>query len=1241
MQISSRGTEVNTRDQLDNQSLGGYVRKLGMVTREGTNRFIILAIKFILDHPKSIILLPMLMVFILGYDVAYDFTILPLNNAISQIYLQWQMPSVDCRQLNCLLDPSANYSLTRLSICNNGLNMLTANVFSNINNLLQSANLTDEIVLSPISQWNLIDNTSVASTEYLMSMVNHNSNFMINSLYFDNVDIMNHLIVKAKTLNFYILHKRKFQFSTLFNFSISNFDILNITTSNTNITKEFIDYYIRTCDLSWSLPKVLIRVFISILCLFFLCHLYLSISNLHKVRSSFGVLLAWTTALLISATSAIKVLELLHYNSVKSWSQIFEPINIVTMSIYILTVAMISSRNLIRIVADLSSNNYYSNSSKSYQKRLYKFFIGINNNWEISYKKLSIINDILKILHLNYNLLIPNASKFLLVDIFWLKLTEKFAMLTMGRYFSGNFLKAYSLKIGNYFDAVIITLLIDHGLQLTFLVGVILIDNHRRDVSSILDNNFEDAVHSTINDNDNEFNLRSANYISYLLLKNNPSRLSFRYKLGTCLTAIRHPTSLKSWFILLAALQSVNLSILLVIWSIYIPYNLYNYDNHFLNSLTIDDLSFDVFYLLEFMTLLILILSLSFISFKLSNYRKTHFEVPNNFQIELNDNKEFNTIDLNNHSLDILRLKSGDSSFLLSTGLDHKVLCWSPLLNSSDPLKHKPTDLSSTIKIDLKEMEFWPINFIDISRGGEYIILVNYKYNIIRCYCRLLLDFIWDNQLILENGLKLNKHSILESFFREKTVPGILKMKMIERLNLTHRRKPSEISLNGNFPRSNNENSAPERLDLEFIMVFESGTITTYSCKDGGYHSRNVLEEIYDDFKNLKLISAKKLMTLRVNDRIICQVSNNDLIVCVAVNNKWKFLQLNVKANNYNKETLFKPYSQMPTPMSMSRASSMNYNFESLNSSITMNDYNNEFSDTDRFVTNSKMKINKPIIATMEFVGMIIRVNNLVAELIDVQTGTIMKKFNVGHFKPSSFRVAHLEPTHCRFCGCASIQSLSVIYEDFDTKMLIIHTFKIQNIRSKNSICLRVERDPREIRCVGFSEVVEEQNWFENISKWEVTDVNMIIGVKREIPADTEFCDEQSANTSSIKTQNDTSKLTSLKQRHKKEPVFLSNDNANDKSNNSNGWEGFIITLNDGNLINYQIPNLSPNLISNRINCIEKYGFKSVAITFGNLIKILYLGNDKLIEENLYFNDLNKNKPINNELMFINKRRKK
>lgn len=1161
------------------------------------NNRLVKLIKWILYYPKLFILLPMLVVFLLGYNVNYDFTAMKINTWIRYNYFSnyhtqspWYISSLnytcnyekDFIQLDKLRSSTLN-NVQLSQITFGADNVLTYESLDQIRIRLEQFTKSTYgplIIVSPLLDWNL--NLAVqVPYHYILSAINYHSDLTLNSLFIDEIQFTNHLVEGAKKLHVYVVSKSSVDVEAFF----SDQKVTTVTQSLT--IKEFLDYYlfIHRHGIA-ALITFILKIIISLVLVYFSFHTYLSISNLHRVKSSFGIMFGWVIEISVSITASVNLFRLLY--GYEFWEQVFHPSTFFTRASAYLALMSISSRNLIRLILDLSNcEDYSSTGTRRLQTRLYKFYVGISNNEEVKYDKLDIIAKFFRLNNSKFSISIPapKISKILLLDILTLKGVHILTLFILKIYYKGQYLQFLVTKLSRFTNLICFALVIDHLLQLTFLVGTILVDNYRRDITTILNNN-EKAT---------EYNC-----LSYLLLKNNPPRDSFRFKLGTSLAFVRYPINMKSWLVLLLLVQLLNVFIALSHWAVSVPYNLFRETDLF-KGLTISHLSFDCFYYLECIAFKILIIALSFIVFRFSDFKVVEDD---SSKIELYDNKNFKYIDMKgSHHLDIIKLKSNNSPFLISVGLDHKVLVWSPLDLS------QPIDLSSTIGLDDKNLEFWPINFVNMSSNGEFIILVNYKFKLIRCYSRSLGKFNWTSSLDVD----LSSDKILESFFRERTVPGFLQLK-----KLKHSRTKSDASINGNF----------QRLDtppvLDFVIVFESGEVLTFACDTGALKSTsNVFEEIYEEedgneANHLRLRCAKKLITPRVNDRIIYQVNNKDLIVSIAVNNKWRFIKLDTTDGKYNKEVKI-----LDTPMSRgnSNFASSSNNFASIASSVKSSINRTNLSDTGS--AGSQIEINKPIIAALEFVGMIIRVNSSVAELIDVQSGYVLHKINVGHFKSLSFRVAHLEPTHCKFCGCVSIKSLSVMYEDFNTNTLLVHTFKVLNTRSRTNICLRVERDPREIRCAGFDNVVEEQHWYENITAWEVTDTNIVIGVKN---TKDEFVDDHSDEEISESQ----GKLRSLKSNKKKQT-----------KKDQGSWEGFIITLLDGKQIPYGLPNMNNGLIFNKVNCIEKFGFKSVAVSFGDAIKILYLGNDKLIEENLYFNDLNNTKAINNELLFINKRRKR
>lgn len=529
------------------------------------------------------------------------------------------------------------------------------------------------------------------------------------------------------------------------------------------------------------------------------------------------------------------------------------------------------------------------------------------------------------------------------------------------------------------------------------------------------------------------------------------------------------------------------------------------------------------------------------------------------------EKEKLNSIELRSlHSSDILNVITNPSCpIVVSFELNHTVIAWSPSSNEKHVLA---TDI-------------WPVNHIAISDDGIYVILICFNKQAIYCYENFKLKWT-------QHHPSVNKNSkVLESFFRHKTVPGFLARKLLRAKRGSSKslatdshsaiiRCPDSPILTTTQPmpfatppsptaRTKTATAATstyEHIPLDFVLVLNNGAVLVLSCENGSLD-----EQMFAPFSG-----AAKVKTPRVNDKIVCQKTNGEFIIGIVVNNNFVFRDFPVK--------IFTCGSYVTTTMKQSH------------------------------------KLNTPVIVPIEFIGVIVSVCDFTASLIDVQSGIVLKTFNIGHFKPGTFKVAHSQPTHCKFCGCVSVTSLSLVYED-DSGILIVHTFKIDLQRSKNSICLRAERDPREIGCLGFSAVCESQYWYEDIKCWQVSDVNMIIGFEKIHPKRAISPTTNNPSSSVFENQG----LTSLRQR-----------NTKSSASTRESYEGFIISLSDGKKTAYPL-HLQSNV---HIVSTAKYGFKSILVNFGYCFKIFYQGNNKLIENDLYYSNNN-----TNSLSFINKRR--
>lgn len=339
---------------------------------------------------------------------------------------------------------------------------------------------------------------------------------------------------------------------------------------------------------------------------------------------------------------------------------------------------------------------------------------------------------------------------------------------------------------------------------------------------------------------------------------------------------------------------------------------------------------------------------------------------------------------------------------------------------------------------------------------------------------------------------------VLESFFRRRTVPGFLARKMIRKRRGSDASMSSVNSLiNANFPPPIQMKSFGQKQRERTSR--EEFVMVMDSGEILVVSCNDGKVQSYD--VKQQLVCAIKIRTPRVMDRIVVQTKELDIIVVNIVNNSMKSRKLEV------------------APLKLCG------------------------------------------IFPVEFVGFFIRVDGLECQLIDVNTGVVIKLFGVGNMKVNSLRVSYPEPLHCRFCGSAAISSFSVVYEI--EGVVVVHTFRVD----KKAICLRVERDPREIRCVGFGGAEEKVNWYENVVGYEVTSVNLMIGV-----------------------------------------VQKSSGLRNRKVKQAKEYELMVVSLGSGKAEYYEYK------VDGVLWGVERYGHKSVILNQGRRMEVVYVGNSKLVD---------------------------
>ncbi|ODV89031.1 hypothetical protein CANCADRAFT_3671 [Tortispora caseinolytica NRRL Y-17796] len=365
---------------------------------------------------------------------------------------------------------------------------------------------------------------------------------------------------------------------------------------------------------------------------------------------------------------------------------------------------------------------------------------------------------------------------------------------------------------------------------------------------------------------------------------------------------------------------------------------------------------------------------------------------------------------------------------------------------------------------------------------------------------------------------------------------------------------------------------------LSLVALNTSGILFEYNVVDGSLTNHY---QIHDG----GVVAAAHFETPRVFERIVIMTSDRDLRIVSHYHNAW-----------YSNEVeLYRPFAKP-----------------------------NGIDDYPPYkLMNVPGEANSLI--ALPLLGIVVTAQGRNAQIFDIQSGALLKSVDIRTFTPGSMKAFHAKPTHCTFCGSFSIKSLSIAYTCRGSRTVYMHTLTMGN-KAKAAICLRVERDPHEKRCLGFDHSEESLSSIENVECWAPTDSNMLIGLKDKPKS---HADSDVSTTGSSLKHNDASNLNL--RRHARRLSFDTKgsltkaDDRNDINNVSQFWEGWTIGP-SSELWTYEVEEKSTcsvskvgkatrkgQLLVGNIQCYEKFGHRSLAVGYGNSVRIFYFGRDEVL----------------------------
>ncbi|KAL6155687.1 hypothetical protein ACJBU6_05891 [Exserohilum turcicum] len=260
--------------------------------------------------------------------------------------------------------------------------------------------------------------------------------------------------------------------------------------------------------------------------------------------------------------------------------------------------------------------------------------------------------------------------------------------------------------------------------------------------------------------------------------------------------------------------------------------------------------------------------------------------------------------------------------------------------------------------------------------------------------------------------------------------------------------------------------------------------------------------------------------------------------------------------------------------------------------------------------------------------GLMFALRDEEAEIFDFASRALVHAFPIGHVRPHSFRVLHSVRRVCQ-CGAPAVNTLSVAYAEYDSKHMLMQTFSLDD-KTPSQMCLGKPLDREKHGCRGLECATETVHSVEAAGAWESTDALSVVGIRR--------CTAQSPTPSSTRSGMEdgyqgidaTALASALKQRAQRQgnatrprcggAAFIRDGRAEDSFDDcEDAWE--IWTLSTAG--NFRSRPLIPDEVDEATGLayeeelfvaapgpIVKLGKRSIAVGFGNTVKVITVGKE-------------------------------
>ncbi|USP74236.1 hypothetical protein yc1106_01510 [Curvularia clavata] len=261
--------------------------------------------------------------------------------------------------------------------------------------------------------------------------------------------------------------------------------------------------------------------------------------------------------------------------------------------------------------------------------------------------------------------------------------------------------------------------------------------------------------------------------------------------------------------------------------------------------------------------------------------------------------------------------------------------------------------------------------------------------------------------------------------------------------------------------------------------------------------------------------------------------------------------------------------------------------------------------------------------------GLMFALRDEEAEIFDFASRALVHAFQIGHVRPHSFRVLHSVRRVCQ-CGAPAVNSLSVAYAERNTNYMVMQTFSLDD-KSSSQICLGKPLDREKHQCRGPERAREAVYCVEPAGVWESTEAQRVIGIRRRTQSPTPSS-THSGSDESYQGVDAAVLASALKQRAQRQgdmdvPKFTNGalareervDDSFEESEDSEAWEVWTLSTAGDFRSRRLVPDDPDETASESYEDelfvaapgpIVKMGKRSIAVGFGNTVKVVTLGRE-------------------------------